>query len=209
MVNAPINIVALGDSKTVGVGDADGMGGYPKRIEAWIKKRHPQSTVYAFGALGWTSTDVVQQVLNAAITKQPQIVMVWIGSNDVWKTAHPAQAAQGLTTFEANLDTILQRLQHANAQLVVGLLDDMSQCPIIKTFSNITQDDIHYLAQLIQRYNATITQLAAQYKAVIVHFHEAAMFRDPIMFADDGTHPNESGYDQIAQMWWNALQPLL
>jgi lysophospholipase L1-like esterase len=29
------------------------------------------------------------------------------------------------------------------------------------------------------------------------------------MFADDGTHPNEPGYDQIAQMWWNALQPLL
>ena len=209
MTKMPITIVALGDSKTAGVGDADGMGGYPKRVEAWLNQHHPGSRVYAFGALGWTSTDVVQHALDDAIAHQPQVALVWIGSNDVWKMARPDHVTQGLTTFRANLDATLDRLQQTLAHLVVGLLDNMAQRSVIKTFSNITQDDIAHLAKLVQRYNEVIKELAAQHEAITVNFYEAMLFREPAMFADDGTHPNADGYDQIAEMWINALRPML
>ena len=206
---AALTIVALGDSKAEGVGDAPGWGGYPARLDRLVAEVRPGSRVIPLGKLGWGSAELVTQGLPAAVAAHPTIALVWIGSNDLW--VHPRSEEDGsdVVRYAAHLDTVLGTLCRAGARVLVGLLDDQSQRPAVIEDPDWTPAARAQLSARVAGYNAALAAKADEYGAATVDFYHTTIFSDPATLAGDGNHPNAAGYDHIARIWFAALRPLL
>jgi lysophospholipase L1-like esterase len=210
--SGPLTVVALGDSLTEGQGDDSGSGGYPPRLQTLLEALRPGTQVQNFGHSGWASIDLINGLegqpsqLEQAEAADADLALVWIGSNDLWYLYEygPEQMTVeneqlDLQTYEANLDTILSRLSQAGAQIFIALLDDQSKRPVVADPPNPAEP----------AYNEIIRRKAAEYGALTVDFYNTDIFTNPATLYDDGNHPNVAGYEQIAQIWFAALEPYL
>jgi lysophospholipase L1-like esterase len=122
---------------------------------------------------------------------------------------------QDLAAYEANVDTILGQLTSHGLVVYIALLDDQSKRPVVANppnpaepaFPATTTADLALMSAHIHDYNEIIARKAGQYGATTVDFYHTTIFTDPATLYDDGNHPNEAGYDQIAQIWFAALEP--
>jgi lysophospholipase L1-like esterase len=227
----PLTMVALGDSLTQGDGDDSGLG-YPGRLLTLVNAVRPDSTMTNLGQSGWNSDALIngdqgiESQLDRAVTElqaaasqgQPAVAFVWIGSNDLWYLYEYGgditreDNVQDSLHFAANMDTIISRLRETGAAVFVALLDDQSQRPVAlkgEAFTSITQDELNQMSTQVQRYNEIINEKSAQYGAMTVDFHNTDIFTNPATLYDDGNHPNQAGYEIIAEKWFEALSPLL
>ncbi len=227
----PISMIAIGDSLTQGDGDDTGRG-YPGRIQEMISTIRPGSSVTNFGQSGWSSDALINgdQGLPGQLTRataevqaaneqsRGSVVFIWIGSNDLWYLyeyggdINDEAEAQDLHRFSSNLDVILSDLRLAGAQVIIALLDDQSQRPVAikgEAFTAITADELSRMSVQVQRYNETIIQKADEYGALTVNFYSTDIFTNPATLYDDGNHPNQAGYDLIAQKWFESLSLIL
>ncbi len=224
-------MIAIGDSLTQGDGDDTGRG-YPGRILAMANAIRPGSSVTNFGQSGWSSDALINgdqglpgQVSRAvaeieAASKQnlSSVVFVWIGSNDLWYLyeyggdVNDDAEAQDLQRFTSNLDVILGGLRQTGAQVIIALLDDQSKRPVAlkgEAFTSITADELERMSVQVQRYNEAISQKAEKYGALTVDFYLTDIFTNRATLDDDGNHPNQAGYDLIAEKWFEALSLIL
>jgi lysophospholipase L1-like esterase len=227
----PISMVALGDSLTQGDGDDSGRG-YPGRLLDMVNAVRPGSTITNLGQSGWNSDALINgdqglesqldravvELQNATAQERGAVAFVWIGSNDLWYLyeyggdINAEGNVQDSLHFAANMDLILSRLRSTGAAVFVALLDDQSQRPIAlkgEAFTSITQDELGQMSLQVQRYNEIINEKSAQYGARVVDFYNTDIFTNPFTLCDDGNHPNQEGYELIAQKWYEALSLLL
>jgi lysophospholipase L1-like esterase len=192
----------------------------------------PDSTLSNFGQSGWSSdalingdqglesqlTRAVSELQDATAQGKAGLALVWIGSNDLWYLYEfggdidDAGDASDAQRFEANIDTILSQLRGTGAQVVIALLDDQSKRPIAlkgEAFVAITTDELTRMSAHVDVYNQIIRDKAAQYGALTVDFYSTDIFTNPATLYDDGNHPNQAGYDIIAQKWFDAITPIL
>lgn len=227
----PVHMVALGDSLTQGDGDDSGRG-YPGRLLEMVNAIRPDSTLSNFGQSGWNSdalingdqglesqlTRAVGELQDATSQGKAVLALVWIGSNDLWYLYEyggdidDAGDAADAQHFEANIDAILSQLRGTGAQVVIALLDDQSKRPVAlkgEAFTAITSDEMNRMSAHVDVYNQIIRDKAVQYCALIVDFYSTDIFTNPATLYDDGNHPNQAGYDIIAQKWFDAISPIL
>lgn len=223
----PLTIVALGDSLTAGDGDDSGRG-YPGRLLDMVNAVRPDSTLTNYGQSGWTSDALINgdqgiasqldravaELENAAGQGRVGIALIWIGSNDLWYLyeyggdINDEGDAHDLQRFTSNMDQILSRLRDTGAGVIVSLLDDQSKRPVAlkgEAFVSITPDELARMSVQVTRYNQVIVEKAAQYGALTVDFYNTDIFINPATLYDDGNHPNQAGYDIIAQKWFEQL----
>ncbi len=226
----PITMVALGDSLTQGDGDDSGRG-YPGRLLDRVNAARPGSTMTNLGQSGWNSDALINgdqgidSQLNRAVTKLQQatadgkaaVAFVWIGSNDLWYAYEYVDAsdetdAQDADRYAHNIDLILSQLRGTGAAVFIALVDDQSKRPVAlkgEAFPGTTQDELARMSRQAERYNEIIASKAAHYGAMTVDFYHTDIFTNPATLYDDGNHPNQAGYDVIAQKWFEALAPWL
>lgn len=218
-----ITLYALGDSLTAGDGDDSPQGGgYPRRLISQIQTPRPGSTATNLGQSGWTSENLINgfggvpSQLDQAVAAHPAIACVWIGSNDLWylyEYNNPSVADENLDlqNFTLNIEVILSRLNGAGVATFIALLDDQSQRPVATSgaFPGISAAERARMSQQVIRYNQAITNKAAAYNATVVDFYHTTIFTNPATLADDGNHPNAAGYNQITQIWYNAINAQL
>lgn len=226
-----VTLVALGDSLTQGDGDDSGRG-YPGRLLEMVNTIRPDSTLINLGQSGWSSDALINgdqgidsQLERAIIALQDAIsqghvavALVWVGSNDLWYLyeyggdVNDDGDAQDAEHYRANMDQIISRLRSTGATVMVALLDDQSRRPVAlkgEAFTAVTQDELARMSVQVTRYNEIIKASATQSGAWTVDFYNTDIFTKPATLYDDGNHPNQAGYDAIAQKWWEVLRPLL
>jgi lysophospholipase L1-like esterase len=224
-----VEIATFGDSLTQGDCDDSGRG-YPGRLLPLIEGIRPGSTILNVGHSGWTSGDLANTAndpptdIAQAIDGEPDIALVWIGSNDLWALyeygPEPMTAAaerDDLAAYEANLDTVLSRLTDRGASVYIALVDDQSKRPAVAAPPNpgepaypaTTAADLALMSAHVTAFNEIIRRKAAQYGALTVDFYGTTIFTTQATLCSDGNHPNESGYDAIAAIWFAALEPAL
>lgn len=143
------------------------------------------------GHSGWRIDQITGLLPKPALDTIPHIVLLMIGTNDVY-------AASGQATMPERLGTLLDKLIGAapNALIVVAKIT-----PLNNAGSNAT----------IKTYNDAIPGLvqtrAAAGKHIILGDMNTGFTSG--MLSNDGVHPNKSGYDFMGDTWYKLISSFL
>lgn len=143
------------------------------------------------GHSGWRIDQITGLVPKPALDTIPHIVLLMIGTNDVY-------AASGQATMPDRLGALLDKLISAapNALIVVAKitpLNNAGSSATIKTYN----DAIPGLVQ---------TRAAAGKHVILGDMNTGFT---PAMLSNDGVHPNKSGYDFMGDTWYKLIGSFL
>lgn len=198
-----IKIMPLGDSITYGVGSSTG-GGY--RFPLWDDLRMRGLPIDFVGSVqtgpasfdreneglpGWKINQIAAKVVNWLLTYRPNIVLLHIGTNDIFKNDNPAQAPARLSRLLDLITTTLPRATVIVAQII----------PLTRSAR---------LNEEVVAYNASIPRIVQIDVAHGKHVQYVDMYHAvPPSMLPDQIHPNDTGYLLMANVWLRALLPLL
>jgi len=171
---APVHIVALGDSLTAGYGLAD-KDGFVRRLQAALSAKGVAAEVANAGVSGDTASDGLAR-LDWSVPQGTDAVIVELGANDMLRGIKPE-------VTRAALDALLQRLTQRH---IAVLLCGMRAAP------NLGAD---YGAAFERIY----PELTAKYGVLLYPFFLDGSAGDLSLTQQDGMHPNAAGVGMIVQ----------
>jgi len=197
----PCKILPLGDSITDGIGFS---GGY--RVELFsLALADDHSITYVGGSMngpqtvdgqpfprnheghsGWTISQIDGIVPSPALGPDPHIILLHIGTNDMY------QGANGATDrLETLVDAILA--DQPNSLLVVSS---------IIPFPGATS--------AVSTFNAAVPGIVMERANAGKHILYVDQFTGfPTSELGDGVHPNQAGYERMARKWYEAISDYL
>lgn len=203
----PVRILPAGDSITRGTNGADAddpwVGGYRPRLWRRLaddglafdvvgdRASGPFGTPRAHaGHEGWTIEQVHAGLRSWLPRHRPDVVLLMIGTNDVWWGEAPEHAPARLAAL---LDDVARRAPDADVLVAA-----------IPPFAD------RELGRRAVAYNATVRALVEERRARgrRLRFVDAHAALDPSDLAD-GVHPNRRGYEKLADAWYPVLASLL
>jgi acyl-CoA thioesterase I len=170
--SAPIQIVALGDSLTAGLGLPD-KDAFVPRLEAALTAKGIAAVIANAGVSGDTASDGLAR-LDWSVPDGTQAVIVELGANDMLRGIKPE------VTRDA-LDKILQRLAQRH---IAVMLCGMRAAP------NLGGE---YVADFERIY----PELAAKYHTLLYPFFLDGVAGNLKLIQPDGLHPNAAGVGAI------------
>lgn len=165
---APLEIVALGDSLTAGYMLPPGAG-FAEQLEKALKNEGYKVNVVNAGVSGDTSSGGLAR-LDWALNEETDAVILELGANDALRGISPA-------VTEKNLEAIITKLKERR---ITVLLAGMLAPP------NMGQD-------YETVFNAIYPSLAEKHDLVLYPFFLDGVAAEPDLNLGDGMHPNEEG----------------
>jgi acyl-CoA thioesterase-1 len=172
--DAPIRIVALGDSLTAGFG-LPGEAAFPTRLEAALRAKGFAVEINNAGVSGDTSSGGLAR-LDWSVPEGTDGVIVELGANDMLRGVDPA-------VTRTALQELLRRLK---ARGIAVLLTGMRAPP------NMGQD-------YARAFDAIFPALAAEYDVVFYPFFLDGVAAERTLNQPDGLHPTAGGVDTIVR----------
>jgi lysophospholipase L1-like esterase len=195
--NGIIKIIPLGDSITDGFNVP---GGY--RIKLWSSIQNLGRTIDFVGSQvngpselgdrdheghsGWRIDQIDTNINNWMDTYQPRIVLLHIGTNDIGQNYNVSTAPNRLSTL---IDKICARLPGDGKVYVAQLIP----------FSGMDQAVTNFNSQIPGIVQSKVNEGKPVY---MVDMYSALTLSD----LADGVHPNRTGYDKMADVWFNAIR---
>ena len=170
---APLTILALGDSLTEGLG-VDNDANYPAQLEARLQELgYKDVKVINSGLSGETSTGLVNR-LDWVLQTKPDITILTIGAND-------AMRGIDVATVEANIRTAIKRLQDNGSEVILGGM---------QIYDNLGSDYVESFAAIYPR-------VAKDMNVTLIPFFLDGVGGDPKLNQADAIHPTKEGYTII------------
>lgn len=178
------SVVFFGDSLTAGLG-LDRTLSFPSVIALRLDDRQMDVEVVNAGVSGDTSAGGLRRV-DWALEDDPLVLVLALGAND---------GLRGLPTTELhkNLAAIIERCQ---ARGVAVVLAGMEAPP-------------NYGPDYAARFRNVYTDLAASYDVPLIPFLLEGVAGERALNQADGIHPNADGARRVADIVWQALEPVL
>lgn len=170
--DAPLKIVAFGDSLTAGYG-LPAQDAFPAKLERALKARGVNVEIGNAGVSGDTSSGGLSR-LDWSIPDGTDGVILELGANDMLRGIDPAVTAK-------SLDAILAKLKERN---IIVLLCGMRAAPNMG-------------AAYADAFDSLFGQLAKKYDAVFYPFFLEGVAAQAKFAQRDGVHPNAAGVDAI------------
>jgi lysophospholipase L1-like esterase len=125
---------------------------------------------------------------------EPNIILLMIGANDIWWNNQLATAPDRLSALISRISNKTTGLK-PNAKLIVAQ---------VTPFNDDGQDG------LAQAYNLGVANVVASHRALgenvsLVDMHAALSHATDL---SDLVHPNASGYDKIADVWFQGIKAI-
>jgi lysophospholipase L1-like esterase len=109
-------IVFFGDSITLlGVKP----NGYITLIKDSLSKKFPSIEIIGAGIGGNKVPDLLARIDSDVIARNPTIVVIYIGINDVWHFITPGQVGTSKDVYEAGLEKIIGKIQKTGARIIL------------------------------------------------------------------------------------------
>ena len=200
--NKTMKILFFGDSITeLGVNEK----GYISLMNLRLSetKQSERFQLIGSGIGGNKVYDLFFRMENDVLTKQPDVVVIWIGVNDVW---HKSMFGTGtdINKFEAMYTDIIQRLQKAGIKVFCCT----PACIGEKTdHSNMQDGDLNEFSKVIRKIavenNAELIDFRKTFLEYNLKHNTENKYQGTLTY--DGVHLNDSGNQLVADMMWNAL----
>ena len=200
-VAKPTRVVFFGDSITqAGVNP----GGYIDRLKKMLPAE--QFELMGAGIGGNKIYDLFLRMDDDVLAKQPDVVIVWVGVNDVW---HKASYGTGTDPdkFVKFYEAVIKKLQAANAKVMLCTPAAIGE----KTdFSNQQDGDLNQYSQLIR-------DLAKRQNIPLIDLRKAFLDynlknnpdnKEKGILTTDRVHLNEAGNQLVAEQMQKALQSM-
>lgn len=198
-----INIVAIGDSLTQGVGDRTGEGGYIGILDRTINHDRNIAVFENYGKRGNRTNQLLKRLDEPNIIasiKQADIVLLTIGANDIMQVAKEnftnltfKQFAEERVHFKERLTHIFSKIKEQNPYAQIYLLGIYN--PFKQYF-----EDIKELEMIVNDWNNTSASVTAQFEdSTFIPIKDLFDHSEEPLFADDHFHPNYHGYYLIAE----------
>jgi len=198
-------IVFFGDSITQ---QGAGKGGYIDLIQEKINAKGIQNDWEVVGAgIGGNKVyDLYLRMDSDVLTKNPDIVVIYIGVNDVW---HKVSSGTGTDPdkFEKFYNAIIKKLQQRNISVILCTPAVIGE----KTdFTNQQDGDLN-------KYAAIIRSIARQNNLFLVDLRQKFLDynkqynsenKEQGILTTDRVHLNEKGNEFVAAEMWKAIQSI-
>ena len=171
-IQAPIHVVALGDSLTAGLGLALKEGFVP-RLEAALAAKNVIAGITNAGVSGDTAADGLAR-LDWSVPQGTDAVIVELGANDMLRGIDPRVTRNAL-------DAILTRLAERH---IAVMLCGMRAAPNLGGEYGKAFDSIY-------------PELAAKHGVLLYPFFLDGVAANAALIQSDGLHPNAAGVDVI------------
>ena len=196
-------IVCFGDSLTAGYGASNGQA-YPDYLQKKIK-----SPVINAGISGDTTIGALARIDKDVLAKDPQVVIIEFGANDLW---------QGLTVTQIknNLEQLIRRIDNGKRKIYIAnwvpdnaiTADFLTALNILRFANGVPALSMADLTGIASDFKSALIALTATANVELVEnifegiYGKSSLMSDPI-------HPNARGYELMADKYFNAIKPYL
>ena len=184
--------VALGDSQTEGLGDADTTGGcrgFADRIAEQLAAVNPDLRYANLAVRGRLAAQVRAEQLGPALELRPDLATVMAGMNDLIRPGFNATEVAG------HLDEMFTALTAAGAHVVTVTYPDISKiAPLARP-----------LLPRVLDFNARIRDVAARCGVTVIDTFPYAFTADARMWSADRLHASPLGHARFAAAIAEAL----
>lgn len=210
-----INIVAVGDSLTQGVGDSKKVGGgYVTRLKQDIAKKYKVKTnAYNYGVSGDTSTQIISRIKSDKKMHQDlpkaDVITVTVGGNDFMHLLQKkgidlteTDITNEEKQFDVRLKHLLDDLRYYNSDAPIYLIGIYN--PFSIYLSNVKNAKTAFI-----NWNKASAQVASEekltyfidinnlYQTKKVDKEAKKTGTNPYLYNKDHFHPNGTGYDMM------------
>ncbi len=207
---AKTNFLAFGDSMTQGevsnpistTNDADGFpaftlqivpsAAYPRQLQLQLSSRYTQQVVQMTnaGIAGETASHGAQRFPGIMSSLRPEVVLLLDGANDL-----SALGEAGFSSAIAAIESMAKEARLRNARVFLANLP-----PTRLGGRNSISDST------IQAFNVRVASIARGENAILVDLHSAMAGAVNTYIGADGLHPNEMGYQKMAETFFTAIR---
>jgi lysophospholipase L1-like esterase len=206
-----MNVVSIGDSLTQGVGDSTKSGGYVPYLKDSLEDLDSvKSAEFSnFGKKGNRTDQLLKRLKNDDIEsaiRQSDLVFVTIGGNDVMKVFKENLYDLNLAVFNAEsiqyadrLKEILNLIREYNPDTGIVLVGIYN--PFNTWFSDIKEVD-----EIILNWNRLSEEVLSGYdRTAFIRINDIFIEGKDSLLFDDYFHPNDQGYEMIADRMFEEL----
>ncbi len=179
------NITAFGDSITAG--HSSSTGGYPPKLSSQLNSNGKPSTVVNYGRSGEKTPAGVGRIDSVLAAFPANLILIMEGTNDV-------RTGISLETTKYNLQAMINKAKSAGATPVLSTLTPSDQGGSPTLIPGAWNPMIKSLA------SSNGIRLADNYAAVVANWDRLRA---------DGIHPNDSGYQVIANTWFATISSMI
>ena len=196
-------IIFFGDSITEAAVDK---GGFIDLLQTMIqqKKMGQNYELYGAGLSGNKIYDLYLRIEDDVLAKKPDIVVIWVGVNDVW---HKSILGTGtdFDKFGQFYNAVVKKIQQQGAKVFVVTPAAIGEK---NDFTNSQDGDLNSYSNWILEY-AAVNNLAIIDLSKI--FHDYSLANNPSnefkgILTSDGVHLNAKGNALVADEMWRVLQ---
>jgi lysophospholipase L1-like esterase len=191
--NKPNLYLGLGDSITLGEGSSDRRG-YGTKLQNLLGAHFGRAEVVLRGRSGDSSIETEEVTRRTLRDHDPAYTLILLGTNDWQDQTCQNQGPSACFTIEA-LSSIVDQVRDWDSLPVLGTIIPGNP-NLVPAGRNAWNDDMNArIKALAQQKQVPLADLNADFKAT---------GNLPSLFADD-VHPNDAGYQVLAQGWWKAV----
>lgn len=178
-------LVIVGDSLTEGYGVTREKA-YPALLEQKLNSGSSKKwKVVNAGVSGSTSASGLGR-LKWQLKSKPDVILIALGANDGLRGTKPE-------VTEKNLSDMIEAVQKEKIPVILA---GMQMPP-------------NYGPGFTKKYAEIFPSLAKKYKVHLVPFMLEGVAGDPKLNLADGIHPNEKGYEIIAETFYKSIKGIL
>jgi lysophospholipase L1-like esterase len=165
---------------------------YPRQLQLQLSARYTEQTIQMTnsGVSGETTSHGASRFPNVIANLRPEVVLLLEGANDL-----VALGDAGISSAIAGMESMAKEARFRNARVYIGTLPPPR--PGGKnTLSSST----------VQAYNSRLASMARGEGAILVDLYSAMLPGVNTYIGTDGLHPNELGYQKMADTFFAAIR---